>query len=209
MGPRVLHGPHHSAHRSTTTGTVRDLSMTSVAKVASVTSLTAASLTAPLTGGRRARALLASARMDAPAGIDEVHVSTWMASRVGARIPLTYELIAGGRSNLTFLVTDATGRRFALRRPPVSHVLPTAHDMVREHTVISALAPTGVPVPAALALCTDDAVNGAPFYVMSFVEGHVLRDAAQAERELDPAARSRVGGELATTLAALHAVDPA
>ena len=70
------------------------------------------------------------------------------ATVAGSEPPFTFELIAGGRSNLTYRVTDAAGRSFALRRPPVSHVLPTAHDMKREHTVISALGPTGVPVPA-------------------------------------------------------------
>ena len=79
-------------------------------------------------------------------GIDEVNVTAWMAEHVGASAPLDFELIAGGRSNLTFRVTDAAGRRYALRRPPTSHVLPTAHDMVREHTIITALYPAGIPV---------------------------------------------------------------
>ena len=94
-------------------------------------------------------------------------------------------LIAGGHSNLTFGVTDAAGNRYVLRRPPLGHVLATAHDMGREHRIISALGPTDVPVPPALGLCTDDDVNGAPFYVMGFVDGHVLRDAKSAEAALD------------------------
>ncbi len=81
-------------------------------------------------------------------GIDREAVTAWMTSTIAEiEPPLTFELIAGGRSNLTFRVTDGSGRSFALRRPPVSHVLPTAHDMKREYTVISALGPTGVPVP--------------------------------------------------------------
>ena len=90
-------------------------------------------------------------------GIDRDAVTAWMTSHIaGANPPFDFELIAGGRSNLTYRVTDRAGQAFALRRPPVSHVLPTAHDMKREHTVISALGPTGVPVPRTLGLCTDD-----------------------------------------------------
>src|SRR5271167_1766582 len=106
-------------------------------------------------------------------GIDRGPVTEWMAEVVtGAVAPFSFELIAGGRSNLTYRVTDAAGHAYALRRPPMSHVLPTAHDMAREHTVIHALGRTDVPVPRTFGLCTDPAVNGAPFYVMSFVEGH-------------------------------------
>ena len=82
-----------------------------------------------------------------------------------------------------------------LRRPPLGHVLATAHDMGREHKIISALGPTDVPVAPALGLCTDEAVNGAPFYVMGFVDGLVLRDARAAEhdhRRAAPAQRERV-----------------
>ena len=84
--------------------------------------------------------------------------------------PFSFALIAGGRSNLTYAVTDAAGRRVVLRRPPLGHVLATAHDMAREHRIISALVGTAVPVPTTFALCTDTDVNGAPFYVMSYVE---------------------------------------
>ncbi|MDX6354678.1 MAG: hypothetical protein QOF98_1581, partial [Streptomyces sp.] len=77
-------------------------------------------------------------------------------------------LVEGGRSNLTYRVTDGAGT-WVVRRPPLGHVLATAHDMTREHRVISALAPTGVPVPRTVLLCEDPAVIGAPFYVMDFV----------------------------------------
>ena len=107
--------------------------------------------------------------------------------------PSRFELIAGGRSNLTYRVTDGAGRAYALRRPPLSHVLPTAHDMAREYRVITALGPTAVPVPATFGLCEDEAVNGAPFYVMEFVDGHILRDAATAETAFDVGARTRIG----------------
>jgi len=140
-------------------------------------------------------------------GIDRDAVTGWMTSHIAdANPPFDFELIAGGRSNLTYRVTDRAGQAFALRRPPVSHVLPTAHDMKREHTVISALGPTGVPVPRTLGLCTDDTVNGAPFYLMSFVDGHILRD-ERAARELSETARAQAGDALIDTLAQLHAVD--
>jgi aminoglycoside phosphotransferase (APT) family kinase protein len=140
-------------------------------------------------------------------GIDQDRVTEWMASAVSqAKPPFRFELIAGGRSNLTYRVTDHAGQAFALRRPPVSHVLPTAHDMKREYTVISALGETDVPVPVALGLCTDEAVNGAPFYVMTFVEGRIVRD-ERAAAQLSEAARLRAGDSLIDTLARLHAVD--
>ena len=114
-------------------------------------------------------------------GVDVPRVTTWFEAHVdGAQGPLTFDLIAGGHSNLTYRVTDADGAEFVLRRPPLGHVLATAHDMGREHKIISALGPTDVPVAPALGLCTDDEVNGAPFYVMAFVDGLVLRDAAAA-----------------------------
>ncbi len=140
-------------------------------------------------------------------GIDQEGVTAWMTAAIpGSEPPFRFELIAGGRSNLTFRVTDRDGRSFALRRPPVSHVLPTAHDMKREYTVISALGPTRVPVPRTLGLCTDDSVNGAPFYVMSFVEGNIVRDERAADL-LDESSRARAGESLIQTLAELHAVD--
>ena len=141
----------------------------------------------------------------APAFDDQV--DTWLTSRVGLAGPLRATLIAGGRSNLTYRVEDASGRTVVLRRPPTSHVLPTAHDMAREYRIIAALGPQGVPVPAALALCTDPAVAERPFYVMEFVDGLVLRDREQAEGALAPEIRARVGDHLAETLAALHDVD--
>jgi aminoglycoside phosphotransferase (APT) family kinase protein len=141
-------------------------------------------------------------------GIDVSGVTDWFEANVdGARGPLTFELIAGGHSNLTYRVDDAAGHRFVLRRPPLGHVLATAHDMSREHKIISALGPTDVPVAPALGLCTDETVNGAPFYVMAFVDGLVLRDAAAAQ-SLTPEARRSAGLSIADTLARIHAVDP-
>jgi aminoglycoside phosphotransferase (APT) family kinase protein len=123
----------------------------------------------------------------------------------GAVGPFTAELIGGGRSNLTFAVTGADGRRLVVRRPPLGHVLATAHDVAREHRIIAALGPTPVPVPAALALCTDETVNGAPFYVMTYVDGEVL-DTPEKGRQLDPTVRTEASHALIDVLADLHAV---
>jgi aminoglycoside phosphotransferase (APT) family kinase protein len=140
-------------------------------------------------------------------GVNEANVTAWMVEHLDAVAPLDFELIAGGRSNLTFRVTDAVGSTYALRRPPTSHVLPTAHDMVREHTIIEALFPLGIPVAKPLGLCVDPEVNERPFYVMEFVDGAILRDRAQAESSFDVATRSAIGDNLAATLAQLHDVD--
>jgi aminoglycoside phosphotransferase (APT) family kinase protein len=141
-------------------------------------------------------------------GIDPAGVTAWFENNVpGATAPFTFELIAGGHSNLTFRVDGADGTRFVLRRPPLGHLLPSAHDMGREHRIISSLAETPVPVPPALGYCEDSSVNGAPFYVMGFVDGLVLRDAATTEASLPVAARPVAAESLVDTLAAIHAVD--
>lgn len=140
-------------------------------------------------------------------GIDVAPVSAWLAANVaGAEPPFGFDLIAGGRSNLTYLVTTATGQRFVLRRPPLGHVLATAHDMAREHRIISAVGRTAVPVPPALGLSTDETVNGAPFYVMGYVDGVVL-DSPDKAALLDPALRQTASEHLIDVLADLHAVD--
>ncbi len=140
-------------------------------------------------------------------GIDVAKVSRWLADNVaGARAPFNFQLIAGGRSNLTFLVTDDNGIRYVLRRPPLGHVLATAHDMAREHRIISAVGQTDVPVPATLGLCTDETVNGAPFYVMNFVDGVVLDNAEKAEL-LDRSLRRSASFNLIDVLCELHDVD--
>jgi len=140
--------------------------------------------------------------------IDIDRVTEWLVTNTPpVEPPLSFELIAGGRSNLTFLVTDAAGRRLVLRRPPISHVLATAHDMGREHRIIAALRDSAVPVPAALGWCDDESVNGRPFYVMDFVEGHVLRSPADVEAALGEPGRRAAGDDLVDVLVRLHEVD--
>jgi aminoglycoside phosphotransferase (APT) family kinase protein len=145
---------------------------------------------------------------EASLGIDVRRVTGWFLDNVvGVAPPLDFSLIAGGRSNLTFRVSDSAGAAWALRRPPVSHVLPTAHDMTREYRMLDSLGPTGLPVPVTVGLCKDPEVTGAPFYVMEFVDGLVIRDAASAEKQLTIEARRTAGESVADTLAAIHAVD--
>ena len=95
-----------------------------------------------------------------------------------------------------------------LRRPPLGHVLATAHDMGREYRVMRALAPTPVPVPRTILEHRDPGLLGAPFYVMELVEGVVYRDAGDFGH-LDADARRRLGHAFVDALAALHLVDPA
>jgi aminoglycoside phosphotransferase (APT) family kinase protein len=148
-----------------------------------------------------------------PDGIDDARLTAWFQKHVPAAVlPLSFSLIAGGRSNLTFRVDDAAGASFVLRRPPLGHVLESAHDVGREHRIIaalSALGPSerGVPVPVALGLCDDTTVNGAPFMVMSFVDGVVVRDQATAEA-IGADARRAAATSMVEVLAALHALDP-
>lgn len=145
----------------------------------------------------------------APAGIDAERIGRWLTEHVdGLAGPVEFALVSGGRSNLTYRVTDAAGRAYALRRPPTGGVLSTAHDMSREWRFISALAPTAVPVAPPLAFCDDPDVTGAPFYVMGFVDGRVLAD-REAALALGTTARARAGEQLVDVLVALHALDPA
>jgi aminoglycoside phosphotransferase (APT) family kinase protein len=139
-------------------------------------------------------------------GIDVPRLSSWLAQTLPDEGPITgIDLLAGGRSNLTYLLVLGE-RRVVLRRPPLGHVLPTAHDMRREHTVLSALAGSDVPVPLPLALCTDEDVIGAPFYLMDHVEGRVLRTPEDAVDVTAEEARA-LSERLAEVLAAIHLLD--
>lgn len=141
-------------------------------------------------------------------GIDEAGVASWFAAQIaGAVPPFRYELIAGGHSNLTFRVQDNNGNVYVLRRPPLGQVLATAHDMEREHRVVSAVGQTAVPVPATLGVCEDVEVNGAPFYVMAYVEGAVLHSDIEAAL-ITPKDRMNLSREVVEVLAELHSVEP-
>lgn len=148
---------------------------------------------------------------DLPAGvpgIDVPRLADWLARELpGAGRISAIDLIAGGRSNLTYGLTLAGGRRIVLRRPPLGHVLPTAHDMGREYRVLSALGDAGsVPVPRTLAFCDDEDVIGARFYLMDYVEGRVLRTREDAD-DLTPEQARGLSEALAGALAAIHTVD--
>lgn len=140
-------------------------------------------------------------------GIDVERVTGWLDRHIDdISGPYRFDLITGGRSNLTYRVTDSAGTTFVLRRPPTGNVLASAHDMVREHTIISAVGQTNVPVPRTLGVCTDNEVNGAPFYVMSYVDGVVL-DSADRAAPMSIENRRRAGEHLIDVMADLHAVD--
>ncbi len=140
-------------------------------------------------------------------GLDLDALTRWLdAQHPGLRSgPLTASMITGGFSNLTYQVSDGVSR-WALRRPPLGHTLPTAHDMSREYRIISALGPTDVPVAGAVLLCEDTAVLGAPFYLMSFVDGVVL-DRPEVLAGLSPQAADRSCRQLVEVLLRLHALD--
>ena len=146
--------------------------------------------------------------MEVPDGIDSGEIEKWFEANVSsAELPLRFQKISGGHSNLTYEVADSNNRRWALRRPPLGKRLGSAHDMGREHKVVSALAGTEVPVAPIAGYSEDDSVNGAPFYVMEFVEGPILRNQAEAEQHFDDAERAAIGERVADTLVDIHAVD--
>ena len=140
-------------------------------------------------------------------GIEPETVTRWLRARTDVRPPLRFEVVQGGRSNLTYTVTDVDGRRLILRRPPLHGVLESAHDMGREHRILTALAGSAVPVPACVGYEPDAEVTGAPFYVMEHVEGTVVRTAADGTELLTPPLRRAAGEDVVDVLVALHAVD--
>jgi aminoglycoside phosphotransferase (APT) family kinase protein len=138
----------------------------------------------------------------------DLDLARWLRSNVSAsQAPFTYELLSGGRSNLTYRVTDGAGRHSVLRRPPLGPLLPKAHDVLREFRLISAMARTGVPVPSAIAACSDTSVIGAPFYLMEWVEGAVVRHAAEAPGPSE--FRKDASESLIDELVRIHSVVPA
>lgn len=142
-----------------------------------------------------------------PKGLDLAALQNWLERERPELVtgPLSASLITGGKSNLTYTLS-AGSRDYVVRRPPLGHVLATAHDMGREYRVMAALAPTNVPVPQMIAHCEDTEVIGAPFYVMEKVAGIPYGRASQLE-PLGPERTRAISERMVDTLAALHAVD--
>jgi aminoglycoside phosphotransferase (APT) family kinase protein len=141
-----------------------------------------------------------------PEGLDLAAVGPWLAAQgLIADGPIEAVRLAGGLSNVTYLVTQ-DDRQLVIRRPPLGHVMPTAHDMGREFTVLTGVTRGGFPAPQPLAYCDDDAVIGAKFLVMEYVAGRIISsDAAAAD--LTVADASALSAELVDVLADLHAID--
>jgi aminoglycoside phosphotransferase (APT) family kinase protein len=144
-----------------------------------------------------------------PAGIDWPRLTSWWQSALPGLSPLgNVWLLSGGRSNLTFGLTDSSGHNWCLRRPPLGHAPPTAHDVAREYRIISALQGSAVPVPPSVAVCSDESVIGAPFYVMGFVGGNVAGTEGAAEL-LPGEVRAGTGRAAITALLAIHGFEVA
>ena len=140
-------------------------------------------------------------------GLREDALTGWLVGLgVGLQAPLAYERVGLGQSNLTYLVTDAKGARLVLRRPPLGELLASAHDVAREHRILSALQGTDVPLPRVHGLCEDPAVTDVPVLAVSYVDGTVVDERADAEA-LAPAARHAIGLSLVDTLGRIHGVD--
>lgn len=141
-------------------------------------------------------------------GIRDEAVTSWLAEHAdGFTPPVDYSLIAGGHSNLTYRCTDSKGISVVLRRPPLGHVLESAHDMGREYKIISALAGSSVPVPKTWGLCREASVNDADFYVMDYIEGAVLNDSVIGE-SVSPDHRHALGMHVIEILCHLHSINP-
>ena len=144
---------------------------------------------------------------ESPPGLDLERLLPWFRENVAPVDALSATVVGHGRSNITYRV-NAGEQAWCLRRPPLSHVQATAHDMRREFRVISALYPTGFPVPKTYALCVDDSIIGAQFYVMEYVDGFIAVDATEVARRFDEDDRRRIGEELVDVLVRLHSVVP-
>lgn len=162
----------------------------------------------PSPGKNRQPMISVSSARSGTAELDLVSLRDYMQRRIPLDVSdLSATLIAGGRSNPTYLITDGT-QEWVLRRPPDGTVLETAHDMSREYRVITALAGTTIPVPVPVALCVDPEVLGAPFYLMERIRGRTLPDPA-ATAAISPGERARLARAMVDLLASLHEIDPA
>jgi aminoglycoside phosphotransferase (APT) family kinase protein len=136
---------------------------------------------------------------------DPTRLAAWISANAAGGQLQDVQLISGGRSNLTYRL-DLSDGALVLRRPPLGHVLPTAHDMSREYRVLSALSGTAIPVPAPVAFCADTDVVGSPFYLMRYVDGEVLRTSDDGAHVTPDQAR-QLSERLVAMLAAIHSVD--
>jgi len=141
-------------------------------------------------------------------GFDAATVEAWLSTVAAVQPPFVWGQLAGGHSNLTYSIRDCAGRELVIRRPPLGHLLPKAHDMGREYRIIEALWPTDVPVPQPVAYCDDRAVAETHFYVMGRCSGRALHSASSVADWLDVSARHRAADQLVKVLAALHRIEP-
>jgi aminoglycoside phosphotransferase (APT) family kinase protein len=147
------------------------------------------------------------AQAQSPPGLPLDQLLPWFKEHVENVTALTAQVIGHGRSNITYRVTDGD-KSWVVRRPPLSHVQATAHDMGREFRILTALAPTGFPAPRPYALCNDTEVIGAQFYVMEYVDGFIAVDPIEVEKRFSVADRRRIGEELVDVLVQLHSFVP-
>jgi len=147
--------------------------------------------------------------MQAPKGINYEPVTQWLTEQIpNLEPPLHYERIPGGRSNLTYKVTDTSGEQcYILRRPPLGNILETAHNVVREYRIMEGVGQTDVPVPETVVACEDKAINDSPFTIVGHVEGVVLHEETVAQ-PLPMAERQQLSLHVIQVLAALHQSDP-
>lgn len=144
-----------------------------------------------------------------PEGYRVAEVEAWIKENIKSLSPpFEWTKLEGGHSNLTYQLNDSQGRQAVIRRPPQGKLLPKAHDMSREWSLISALGPTPVPVPEAMGFCEDPDVTGAWFYVMSLIDGHVLYNAEDTRRWVPEENRIKLAWSFMDVLSALHAIDP-
>jgi aminoglycoside phosphotransferase (APT) family kinase protein len=141
-------------------------------------------------------------------GYDAPLVEAWVGANTPLTPPFAWTRLTGGHSNLTWRIDDARGRRAVIRRPPLGELLPKAHDMAREWAVLRAIAPSPVPAPEAIGFCADVSVTGAQFYVMGWVEGRPLHNAADTQAFVPEEDRRSLGFSFVDVLADLHAIDP-
>ncbi|SEM21643.1 Predicted kinase, aminoglycoside phosphotransferase (APT) family [Rhodococcus maanshanensis] len=140
-------------------------------------------------------------------GLDPAAVTRWFGSLgVEFTAPLSFDRIGLGQSNLTFLVRDAEERRWVLRRPPLGHLLASAHDVAREARIMAALAETEVPVPRIFGVAQDPSVSEVPLVLMEFLDGQVV-DTMPIVESIAPQRRRAIGVSLPRALAKIHAVD--